>query len=143
VRGLAKRMNYSLTEDELIRLVGSMNDTRWETFSITPPIAISIENITLPLYAHHFTKAWGQVWHPMCSESVIKIFRKLLRKFFLEEQHFCYFNELNYLNDPNEPPTRYYSSDAKYRQHATEETREENNTFYLQIQGKMAGSTES
>ena len=118
-------MNYSLTEDELLRLVGSKDDASLETSSITPPIAISIENITLPLYAHHFKKAWGQVWHPMCSESVIKIFRKLLRSFFQEEHHYCYFNELNYLNSSNEPPTRYYSADDRYRQHASQETREE------------------
>ncbi|CAF1146183.1 unnamed protein product [Adineta steineri] len=143
VRGIAKRMNYSLTEDELLTLVGSKDGASWETFSIKPPIAISIEGITLPLYAHHFKKSWGQVWHPMCSEFVIEIFRKLLRNFFSEEQHYCYFNQLNYLNDPNEPPSRYYASDNKYRQHATKETREENNAFYQQIQGTTTDSAES
>ncbi|CAF4054270.1 unnamed protein product [Adineta steineri] len=142
VQGLAKRMNYSFTEDELQRVVGMNNGANRESLSVTPPVAISIENITLPLYAHHFKKAWGQVWHPMCSESVIKIFRRLLSNFFPEEQHYCYFNEQQYLDDPNETPVLYYSTDPKYRQHATQETREENNAFYQQIQGEKAHSTE-
>ncbi|CAF0935388.1 unnamed protein product [Adineta steineri] len=142
VRGLAKRMDYSLTEDELQRLIGMNNDTNGEFFVVTPPVAISIENITLPPYAHHFKKVWGQVWHPMCSEWVIKILRRLLSKFFPEEEHYCYFNELHYLNDPNETPVLYYSSDRKYRQHVTQETREENNAFYQQIQGGTAHSPE-
>ncbi|CAF1347621.1 unnamed protein product [Adineta ricciae] len=142
VRGLAEQMNYSLSEDELQRLIGMSDVSHSEAASIEPPIAIAIEDITLPLYAHHFKKAWAQVWHPMCSEFVIKIFRKLLKRYFPEELHYCYFNELNYLNDPDEPETGYYSSDSKYRQHTTNESREENNIFYRQIQGITIENTE-
>lgn len=135
MRKTAKVMNYSFTEDELLEIVKSNdNITDHKTISIEPPIAISIENITLPLYAHHFKKAWGQVWHPMCSERVIKVFYKLLKNYFLEDEHYCYFNELNYLNYEDEPATRYYSSDDKYRQHATTETRKQNDEFYREIQ---------
>jgi hypothetical protein len=139
MRKTAKLMNYSFTEDELLEIVKSKDhNTGQKPLSINPPIAISIEGITLPLYAHHFKKAWGQVWHPMCSEDVIKIFYKLLKHYFSEEEHYCYFNELNYLNIENEPPTRYYSSDDKYRQHATTETRKQNDEFYREIQeGKI------
>ena len=133
MRKTAKTMNYSFTDEELFEIGRSK--------PIEPPIAISIEGITLPLYAHHFKKAWGQVWHPMCSEHVIEVFYKLLKYYFSEEQHFCYFNELKYLNIENYPSTRYYSSDDKYRQHATTETRKQNDAFYQEIQeGNIANT---
>ncbi|CAF0806331.1 unnamed protein product [Didymodactylos carnosus] len=133
MRETMKRMNYSVTEDELLEIVGFKVGNSQKSLLVEPPVAISIEGITLPVYAHHFKKTRGQVWHPMCSESVIKIFYKLLKNYFSEAHHYCYFNELNYLNDPYEPPTRYYSSDRRYRQHATTETMEENDAFYQQI----------
>ena len=139
MRKMAKVMTYSFTEDELLEIVKSDDHTTdQKTVSIEPPIAISIEGITLPLYAHHFKKAWGQVWHPMCSVQVIKVFYKLLQYYFSEEEHYCYFNELNYLNIEDEPATRYYSSDDKYRQHATTETKKQNDEFYRELeQGKI------
>lgn len=70
----------------------------------------------------------------MCSEHVIEVFYKLLKSYFSEEEHYCYFNEFRYLNFENEPPTRYYSADDKYRQHTTTETRKQNDEFYRQIQ---------
>ena len=135
----AKLMNYSFTEDELLGILkGEDHNIGQNTLSIEPPIAISIEGITLPLYAHHFKKAWGQVSHPMCSEQVITVFYKLLKDHFSEEEHYCYFNQLRYLDVENELPTRYYSSDDKYRQHVTTETKKQNDEFYREIQeGKI------
>jgi hypothetical protein len=59
MREMMKRMSHSFTENELLKIVGTKDSPYWESLPVKPPVAISIEGITLPLYAHHFKKTRG------------------------------------------------------------------------------------